>query len=319
MRCWILGLGVLMVLAGCKETVDCIANPLHEVCQDSCRMHPELARCQDGGPDTGTVDAGACGMPCTGETPHCNESTGACAACVLDAHCDDGVCDDGTCVQCAEDADCVSADAARCDTETNTCAPCTDSAQCAGVEGAGVCGDGTCVECTPDTEVDQCGVNSCDPATRTCSDIERGTRRACEACVSDSDCRADHRCLPMEYQGEPREGGYCLKRASAGCAEPFAVLVEGRPSLSGIAEASYCGINESTVSCEAVRGLLDNVQCPGGEDAECPGPGALCRTVGALANRCTYECAGASECLEAPASGHTCDIGDTDGPTYCGG
>ena len=55
-------------------------------------------------------------MPCTGDTPHCNESTGACAACVLDAHCDDGVCDDGTCVQCAEDADCVSADAARCDT-----------------------------------------------------------------------------------------------------------------------------------------------------------------------------------------------------------
>jgi len=107
-------------------------------------------------------------------------------------------------------------------------------------------------------------------------------------------------------------GSYCLKLASAGCDQPYSVASTAT-SLGGQA-GPYCGIDEDHATCEAVQGLLGNVACPTGDDAECAEAG-LCRQVGVLANRCTYECALASRC---PAT-VTCGPGTTSGVSYCGG
>jgi len=108
-----------------------------------------------------------------------------------------------------------------------------------------------------------------------------------------------------------------LKDLSALCAQPYAISITGRTSLGGHT-ATYCGINETLTTCEAVRALVDNRTCPGGSDAECPEAG-LCRQVGGLANRCTYQCGGAVQCDAAPNPGSTCGAGTTGGVSYCGG
>jgi len=112
-------------------------------------------------------------------------------------------------------------------------------------------------------------------------------------------------------------GSYCLKDASvAGCVQPYRINVSAT-SLDGHA-ATYCGINEMLTTCEAVRALVDNRTCPGGMDRECPVAG-LCRQVGLAANRCTYQCGVASDCIAAPSAGSTCGAGTTGSVSYCGG
>jgi hypothetical protein len=126
----------------------------------------------------------------------------------------------------------------------------------------------------------------------------------------------------MRYDGVDRPGGYCLadRDLAGGCARPFSITLMERTSLSGRTGARYCGVNEELATCEAVRALLDDAMCPGGTDAECPQPSGLCREVGGLmGNRCTYGCAVASECIEPPSSGNTCNDGGTGGADYCGG
>jgi len=64
---------------------------------------------------------------------------------------------------------------------------------------------------------------------------------------------------------------------------------------------------------------VTDTTCPSGNDADCP-DGGLCRSVRGLANRCTYECGFASECLPTPISGSTCGRGTPPtSPRYCGG
>lgn len=166
-------------------------------------------------PDGDLVDApmgdgGPCGGTCGGGTPLCRES-------------------DGMCVACLADTDCTAADASSCDEAAGTCGPCMASAECTHVAGLGVCDDadgtGECVECTPATETTDCADESCDPATRECSGIMRASRLSCQSCVSDSDCmNADDRCVALEYMDAPR-GGYCLRLESAGCMNPYRVVL----------------------------------------------------------------------------------------------
>lgn len=236
----------------------------------------------------------------------------------------------GVCVECVEAGDCTDPGASRCG-EARTCVPCDADAQCAHLPDTPVCdeGRGTCVACTPDTEAQTCGDRSCDPATFTCGAHDRGSRRPCESCISDSDCLPDHRCIPMEHQGEPREQAFCLK-AAPGCEQPFSVEITGRESASGApASESYCGIHEEQATCEAVRALIDNWFCerngfckPDPEADEVEVPQALCREIGVLSEtRCTYRCGGPGHCpdpLELPERS-TCGPGETDGPSFCGG
>jgi hypothetical protein len=141
-------------------------------------------------------------------------------------------------------------------------------------------------------------------------------RRTCQSCDTDANCfDGEHYCVPMTYKGQAREEGYCLKASANGCSEPYTIETTSRTSLSGATAAKYCGINESVTTCEAVRALVTNQSCSGA-DTDCP-EGGLCRKVGTLSNRCTYQCSLAVHCpADAPAN--TCDT-TTGGVTYCGG
>jgi hypothetical protein len=175
-------------------------------------------------------------------------------------------------------------------------------------------------------EEDDCNGDSCNPRTFTCTDTEVGSVATCEECVSDSECGEEgNRCVAMTYQGDPYPDvltGFCLKTFTVGdpCQQPYFVPLVGRGSLSGPPAANYCGIDEANVACPAVLALLHNVQCPTGEDADCPESG-LCRDFkdGVAENRCTYLCGDAVECKEPPVAGSTCGSSGAGGEPYCGG
>src|SRR5690606_3854139 len=125
-------------------------------------------------------------------------------------------------------------------------------------------------------------------------------------------------CVPMRYMGVDRPTGYCLAASGGGCTEPYSVETTGRTTLSGADGMGFCSINEALATCEAVRALIDNVNCAGGTDEECPESG-VCRRVGALNNRCTYPCATAFDCSPSGA-GSSCGPGMPPAePAYCGG
>ncbi len=344
---------IAVVLVSCG-TDDCSAGTVD---MDGRCIESTDTGMTDSGPDTGDTDAAAdapmaCGGACMGATPHCDTDTDTCVACLGNTHCDEsapvcgagGVCGpctgpadcaaypdapvcgdsgavDGMCVACVGDSDCTDADAGKCDTGTNTCVPCDDSDQCT-EDDAGVCDmsgeSGVCVECTIDTEETACGLFSCNPATNECTETTRGDVEACEACVADSECEADHYCVPMTYQDVDR-GGYCLLDAMVGgCTRPRSIA-DNRTSLSGRA-GRCCGLSEALATCEAVLALEAGTMCGRLEDPPCPESG-LCEEVGDLAGmHCTYECSGGIQCPDAPEPGAVCN--DRDGTStvdYCGG
>ena len=234
----------------------------------------------------------------------------------------DGDVPDGEIPECETDMDCDRQDAARCDTDTGTCVGCAGDLNCVDVNGLRRCDadEGLCVECKPASEALDCGNTSCDPATFECTETVRGSRIVCESCVSDSDCGPDLSCVPMWLGNTPRATGYCLRGVSTGeCAQPFAFpLPDARESLSGGAAALYCGVKEDLTSCEAVWDLVNNETCE--DDSDCTAPGGICRQVGVVGRRCTYECGFANECLPGGGSGSTCgDAGGSTEEKYCGG
>jgi hypothetical protein len=98
-------------------------------------------------------------------------------------------------------------------------------------------------------------------------------------------------------------------------------------SVGGV-DALFCTLNESLTTCEALADLKAGAadQCdPSATDinAECGDPSlgdGLCRKVGVLDNKCTYECENPSQC--PPDSGRdTCGNANNggNGPDYCGG
>ena len=225
--------------------------------------------------------------------------------------------------ECVNDLDCPFEEASRCNPSSEMCEPCLEDVDCAGIDGLPRCDaeQGLCVQCAPATEAMDCGERSCDPATRECSEFVRGSRAECEACVSDSDCVEGFMCVPMRFRNAPRRGGYCLQGTGTGqCAQPFAFpLPDARVSLSGAAPAIYCGVNEDLTSCEAVRVLVNNEPCE--DDFDCTAPGGICRQVGDVGLRCTYECSGATQCIDpGVVIGSTCgDANGTAEEDYCGG
>ena len=248
---------------------------------------------------------------CPDNRPWCDPELGGCVACTESSQCafrqETPLCnaDDGTCVECMGDVDCTDASAARCN-DNNQCAACNDDEQCVGVEGKDTCIDGECVQgCTVDNEATVCGDNSCDPATGNCTDTERGSVNVCRSCVADSECgdgdgneSDDYRCIELSFDGT-NQGGKCLKLVDAGgpppCNRPLTTSVTAT-SLSGAAEANYCGIREDLTTCEAVLAGASGATC---DDAqECADAGALCETIGLGGMLCTYPCEFDTECPE---------------------
>ncbi len=257
----------------------------------------------DGGGGGGTGGSG--GDPCGG----CQEPTPMCDT------------DSNTCVACLGHDDCTSATAARC--EGGSCVPCQGSAECSGVAEGEVCEAGTCVECALSDESACTASQTCDLVQLTCVDVTAGSIGNCEACTNDAQC-TDGRCIPMDFEESPH-GYYCLTEPSPMCDQPFSVTIN-RPSLNGAAATNYCGIVEDLATCEAVLALLGSWYCTGtdGMCSELAGgpevavPGSVCRQVGFVGDRCTYECSTGFECpsLGPPSS---CGDGDSSPPGWCGG
>ena len=287
----------------------------------------------DASPEDGSGDAGpdvpsACTTDCTGATPVCNEDTMECVECVVPGDCASRdprtMCSDNVCVECTDNSQCMTPEEPVCATEgamAGLCVPCDGGpGQCDGIldgeTALGICdisGDtGVCVECTEATADTACGDFSCNPATNTCTETERGDVLDCGRCVSDTECdmEAGFRCVPMNFMGTARPDGYCLKLSSEGCERPYLTAVIDE-SLSGEPEAMYCGIDQATTTCDAVRALRESRECPGGDAGACADAGARCEMVGLANERCTYTCGSPDDCLGA-GSGATC-AGD-----YCG-
>jgi hypothetical protein len=265
----------------------------------------------------GTATVPACNGECPSDKPVCEEATDTCVQCLIPADCRTGLktrCDtaSNSCVECLAPTDCADAKAARCD--KGTCAKCTTNDDCAHIDGKDVCDTkaSECVECTISDE-SACAGNACNPATRACTNTPVGTVGPCEPCVADSECiggnkpEPDSRCVPMEFNGSPRSGGFCLRRVAKTCSKPFQTPLSA-VSLSGATAESYCAIDQTTVRCEAVLDLVGGAQCTDGSDTSCgcardqdgectgTGQGGLCRMVGVNVNRCTYGCATTADC-----------------------
>ncbi|MCB9708439.1 MAG: hypothetical protein H6714_06620 [Myxococcales bacterium] len=243
-----------------------------------------------------------CADGCPTDRPLCSEVLERCVQCLENSDCKDPerpLCQvsTGKCGACLESGDCTEKEHARCDAETLACTTCEKHADCANIAGTEACGPtGVCVECTPDNEA-ACEGKVCDPDTLTCSSsIERGKTGTCQSCLTDTQCIAAHKCIPLAYQESPH-GNYCMKLKSAGCAEPHQLVIPRKSVLSANDDApeEYCGLNESLATCEAI--LAFNRECDSMTDAsKCDADGAICREVNGAANRCTYYCQNATQC-----------------------
>jgi hypothetical protein len=240
---------------------------------------------------------------CTGAKPLCGPSN-TCVSCTASnvGACTGAtpVCESqsNTCVACNVDPDCAEATPA-CGLPQHTCGKCTEDADC--TRFGKVCDEaaGSCVACTIDSEAMQCGNKSCDPAKKMCTQTVRTTVQQCNACVADSECVADHRCIEMFFgTGVTRVslGGRCMKRHATGCAFPYGGDPINRQSLSGAAAENYCGLAESRTTCEAIRKLEQGTNCSVGGDQACGVPGAICRRVNGVDDLCTYACGVSAEC-----------------------
>ncbi len=253
----------------------------------------------------GAGGAAPCNGTCAAPTPICDATTNTCVACLDDTHCTDVL-------------------AARCGAKTNTCQPCDASAQCSGLSGTEVCEGGTCVQCSASDGSACSATQSCNLFNYTCVDVAPTTVTTCKACSNDDQCEAGHRCVPMQFMDAPH-GHYCLKEPTPTCDQPYTTFIN-QPSINGEPAQNYCGIAESQTTCEAVLALLTNWVCTGTDgkcspmmgEPEVDVPGALCKQVGPLADRCTYACGSTAECLPT-GPGITCGTGTNNPPGWCGG
>ena len=236
----------------------------------------------DGGTDSTEDDAdafvSACDPRCAAPTEHRDEdgvfgTAGVCVACLETSDCDEPggeMCEGGACVQCVNDSDCDSATLPVCG-DDGQCVPCTvgENAGCDGVmDGAtalGVCADidgvNECVGCTEATAADDCGDFSCNPATNRCTETERGNVPSCGACVSDFECAYDAgtRCVPMNFRGA-NLGGFCLRQKEGECSRVLSTTIIAE-SLSGDPETEYCGVDQTSTTCEAVAAMSEGRRC----------------------------------------------------------
>jgi hypothetical protein len=268
--------------------------------------------------DAGAAGNGAqeqCTPACGSPKPICDEATRTCVECLEHDDCptaQKSKCDEAnTCVECLDaTTDCVSAAASRCD--SGACVKCVSNADCEHVAGKGVCDAGNCVACTVADDA-ACGTKSCNPATKACTQTAKGTVANCKPCVADSECVGgnqadpDARCVPMEFQGNLRQGGFCLRRGVKTCSRPYTIAISAK-SLSGATAENYCGIDQANVRCEAVLDLEESRTCQGLTDSACgcardndgkctnAGEGGLCRDFAVLEDQCTYQCGANNHC-----------------------
>lgn len=278
----------------CRNALDCAPGEHCLVATGQCVGCLDVSHC------AGRASASFC-EPATNECSGCRDG--------VDGDCNNvpglNVCQLGTCVQCAGTRRAACGETAAACGASFSCEGCKADADCQRF--SKVCDEatGSCVACTVDSEAAQCGGKSCNPATHACTQTDRASVELCSRCVADSECKPDHRCIPMNFQGASR-GGYCMKRVTGGCSPPFGVPIK-RASLSGAAAEDYCGISEGKTSCEAVLALRSDRVCADGQASQCGAEGAVCGNVNHLTPpRCSYACDVSAECpapFPCPMSG----------------
>jgi hypothetical protein len=231
----------------------------------------------------------------------CNTDTNECAQCLTDDDCAEGGCaPNNTCVECTINDHCTDPGASVCDTNNYECTACTDDDGCSHLDDTLLCDtsgdDGVCIECTVGDE-SACNGNSCDPATNTCTGTQIASVETCMPCKADSECMANHRCVPMEFDGTQLADGYCLQeKPNNGCPDPYKEDIT-RSTLSGLSAATYCGVNEALTTCTAVLHENQGMSC--GTDDQCGinqlNDGKCVLPFG----RCTYPCEDDGECQGA--------------------
>ena len=257
----------------------------------------------DGGPDAAVPCAERCEPPAVCEDERCvpcHVGAGVDPGCDADAPFCDEV-EPRECRQCLTSEHCEDPTAARC--VAGACAPCEEPADCAAQGPRDQCIDGACVECTVASEAADCGARSCDPASGTCTDTVRGTLIDCEACVADSECDDNQHCVPMFWDGEQRASMYCLPDRDGPCGRVYSSPHFGRTSASGEV-VDVCGPAESLTTCEAVRDMLDGVDC---QDAGTCGDDAIADDGVCDQLLCTIACGTTTEC----PPGQTCNAAFT--------
>lgn len=151
-----------------------------------------------------------------------------------------------------------------------------------------------CVECT-EANAQACQGYACDPATQRCTQTLRNSLLVCRQCVSDTECKPDFACVPMEFADSPRQAAYCLPRANPDCSRPFPNKLTRR-SLSG-RQVDVCTLNEALTTCEA----FNHYNIPGCADAsECGAIGhsdARCEPIDfEVTAVCTFPCSSTDDC-----------------------
>ena len=182
-----------------------------------------------GRPDASAVDGGAAdtSLPtptgcvtdgdCKLSTLHCDAVSGACVACVVDAHCTTAGakrCDAALhrCVECGVDGDCGSSQ--RCEPSTRRCInTCQSITGCPAATPFCDLSRSTCARCHTEVECIVPGdAHNCDPANGYCVDCVTDsqckastprcdrTRGACVQCTTSSDCpAATPICDPLSF------------------------------------------------------------------------------------------------------------------------
>ncbi|QDG49387.1 hypothetical protein FIV42_01135 [Persicimonas caeni] len=252
-----------------------------------------------------------CGDRCEPCPDHPN-ATATCTDGACGVECDEGFQWDETakaCVQCTSNVDCTDPAASTCD-DRGVCIACTSNDDCSHLDGAGICWEGTCTECSPD-DASACGGNSCDPSTGQCTNTQRGSLTACQECVSDSECKVDHACVPMEFKDSPRQKAFCLPVAAPDCARPYPNKVT-RQSVNGVS-GDFCTINETLTTCEAVTQY--GASCADASDCGADGfADGLCEPIDFDTAACTFPCSSDGECPTMSLMG--CALGVSQ--EYCG-
>lgn len=302
----------LLALGCVHREVDCATEPENRFCD-----RPRDAAVNDGDAvvDGGDRDdAGPCGAPCTGSTPHCDEGLSRCVACRDDDDCDAAAphCDrsgaDPLCIECLASDECADAETPAC--IAGTCAPCAADEQCAAHAATPDCDEasGRCVACTRETEATRCGAFSCSSLTHTCTTTTRGNQDTCDPCEADSECAIGRRCVQHTFMGTD-VGYFCfLDSSMGGCGDtdtarrPYSTRTE-LTSIDG-ATATYC-MPPTTTTCEGIRDTR-SVSCT--MDSECGVDGlddGYCPLVGTGALACSYRCGGAFDCRDPLTCGGT--------------
>ncbi len=304
----LLALGGL-ALAGCPEIATCAEGEVRDNAIRACVPASDAARDADGAEP---ADAGPCGVVCSGDTPYCNETLGACVACLDSSHCTTPgalACrDDGVCVECTLPLHCELPERSRC--EASSCVACAGTEDCEHLGLTPVCDTARmrCVQCTGATEAEYCNAFSCRRSDGTCTSTPRDSRNVCQPCEADSECMTGQRCV-VDSIGGVEVGSFCFyDQAVGGCGDSVAAR---RPystptpldSVDAVG-AVYC-MPPSSTTCAgifATRSVACSVdtQCGVADvaDGYCPTP------------LCSYLCTGDVDC----PSGLVCS---TSAPRHC--